>query len=80
MKRSNETAFTDKEGRKVRRVLSNRLVETFLIEPSQWYIDNVLKPAQEQYKKAREQEKREEKIAQKMREMAERELKKEGEL
>lgn len=79
MKRPSEITFTDKEGKKVRRVLKNRLIETSLIEPSQWYIDNVLKPAQEQYKKARDQEKREEKIAQKMREIAMKELEKEAE-
>lgn len=77
MKRFNETTFIDKEGKKVRKVLDNGFIETSLIEPSQWYIEKILKPMQRRYKEAQDREKREEKIVQKMREMAERELEKE---
>lgn len=77
MKTSNETIFIDKEGKKVRRILKNKLIETSLIEPSQWYIEKILKPMQRQCEETRDQEKRELKIVQKTREMAERELEKE---
>ena len=77
MKRPSEITFTDKEGKKVRRILKNRLIETVLIEPSQWYIEKILKPMQQQCKETRDREKREERIVQKTREIAERELEKE---
>lgn len=67
----------DKEGKKTEEVLSNGLKITTLIEPSAWYVDNVLKPMQEERAQRKQNNEYEEKIQQKMREMAEKELEKE---
>lgn len=67
----------DKEGKKLKRKLLS-YTETYLIEPSQWYIDNELKPSQEISKRMRKDMERDEQIARKIREMAIRELEKEN--
>jgi len=69
--------FTDKEGKKRRRLFDNGLEETILVEPSQWYIDNVMKLDQVSSAERKKRMKKTEKIAQKLREMAEKELEKE---
>lgn len=75
-----KTEFTDKEGKKVRKVFGSGLVETILVEPSQWYKDNVQKPMQEQAQKRKKEMEKSQKIAEKMRDMAIKELEKDGEL
>lgn len=72
--------FVDKEGRKIRRHLSGGITEEVLIEPSEWYIENKLKPIQESIKEIRKKEEKDKKIQEKLREMAEKELEKEGKL
>lgn len=69
----------DKDGKKLKRKLLG-YTETTLIEPSQWYIDNRLKPSQEAGERVRKEEERNVKIAEKMREIAIKELEKEEKL
>lgn len=72
--------FSDKEGKKIRRHLSGGITEEVLIEPSEWYKENILKPIQQMQKRVKEQGEKEAKIQKKLREMAEKELEKEGKL
>ena len=65
----------DKEGKKLQRK-SNGYTQSLLIEPSQWFIDNEIKPSQENGNRIRKEEKYNEKVALKMREIAEEALKK----
>ncbi len=74
-----EIEVTEKEGKKIRRFFSNGLVETKLVA-SQWYKDNIQKPLQEQAKKNKKEFEKNLKIAEKMRNMAIKELEDEGEL
>ena len=69
-----KVTYVDKEGKKVQRGFRNGVKETSLVEPSQWYIDNVMKPDQVKNAEREEKMERERKIARKMREIAEREL------
>lgn len=69
--------FEDREGKKRRIIFQNGIGEISLIEPSEWYIKNILKPLQKQNAKVAKQIEKEEKIQQKLREMAEKELEKE---
>jgi len=75
-----EEYFTDNEGKKKREVYSNGIEVITLLEPSQEYIDKVLKPLQIEDEKIRQQEERERLVYEKMRELAIKELKKEGKL
>ena len=72
--------FTDRDGQKVQKGFRNGIKETLLVEPSQWYKDNVLKPKYEANRLWWERQEKEEKIQRKIREIAERELEKEGKL
>lgn len=69
--------FEDKEGKKKRIKHIDGLETIILVKPSQWYIDNVLKPIQKQDRMNKVQEEQETKISQKMREIAIREIEKE---
>ncbi len=71
--------YTDKEGKKQKKRFRSGLSEILLIEPSQWYIDNKLKPSAEISKQAIVKLEHDEKVALKMKEIAERELEKEEE-
>lgn len=62
--------FEDREGRKRKIIFRNKIEEISLIEPSEWYVENVLKPLQKQNAKVAKQIEKEEKIQQKLREMA----------
>ena len=75
-----EIEVTEKEGKKIRKFFNNGLVEIVLVEPSQWYKDNVQKPLQEQAQKNKKEFEKNLKIAEKMRNMAIKELEDEGEL
>ena len=69
--------YNDKEGMKTEEILPNELKITILAEESEWYTNNVLLPMQEERAQRKQNFDREEKIAQKMREIALRELEKE---
>ncbi len=64
----------DKEGTKTEEVLPNGLKITTLVEPSSWYIDNVLKPMQEERNSRKQKFEEAERIGRKMIEIAKREL------
>ena len=68
--------YNDKEGRKTEKILPNKLKITTLVEESEWYTNNVLIPMQEERAQRKQAFDREEKIAQKVREIALRELEK----
>lgn len=72
--------FEDREGKKRKIIFQNKIEEISLIEPSEWYIKNILKPLQKQNAKVAKLIEKEEKIQQKLREMAEKELEKEEKL
>ena len=82
MARTYKVKFANKEGQKIQRRFNNGIVETLLPvgKESEWYIENVLVPAQEQVKAERKEHERKFKIQRKLTEMAEKELEKEGEL
>jgi len=73
--------FSDKEGKKIRRHLPGKITEETLGgEVSEWYIENVLKPRRKIEREMREKEEKDKKIQQKLREIAEEKLEKEGKL
>lgn len=72
--------FKDKEGRKIKRRFEGGIEENTLVEPSDWYIENVLEPTQEMQRKHKEQVENNIKIQKKLKEIAEKELEKEGKL
>ncbi len=74
-----KVTYTKKEGKIFEEGYRSGRKNIELREPSQWYIDNILKPLQEEAVKDHEYEKRQIKIANKMKEMAEKELEKEDE-
>lgn len=73
--------FSDKEGKKIRQYLPGGITEEILGgEVSEWYIENVLKPRRKIEREMREKEEKDRKIQEKLREIAEEKLEKEGKL
>jgi len=71
--------YIDKEGKKEQREFRSGIKIISLLEPSNWYKKNVLKPAQEEYEKEKKDLEHKSKIQEKLKEMAEKELEKEEE-
>jgi len=71
--------FIDREGKKERRIFKAGITEEILIEPSPEYLDK-LKESEEQNKREREDREKQRRIQEKIKEIAERELEKEGKL
>lgn len=73
-----ERSFTDKEGNKVERRLVGGIIETSLPADgeSEWYISNVIKPMQEESRQREQHFKKEIKIQQKIRKLAEESMQK----
>ena len=80
MKIKKITTYTDKEGSKKKTIYEGKKSDIVLITPSDWYIENEMKPRQDKIKEREEKERRDKMIQQKLREIATIELKKEGKL
>ncbi|GAH52630.1 unnamed protein product [marine sediment metagenome] len=72
--------FTDKEGEKEEVEFLGGIKQTLLLKPSSWYVKNLLKPIKEEQKREEKRIEHKSKIQEKLREIAERELEKEGKL
>ena len=66
--------FTDQEGKKTEEVFPNGVRIVTLVEPSAWYIANVLEPMKQERIQRQQGFNQAEKLSKKMREIAKREL------
>jgi len=72
--------YMTKKGKIKEKGFQNGLKSIQIIEPSQWYEDNVMKPHRVIAQKERDYEEKQLKVARKMKEMAEKEIEKERKL
>lgn len=80
MARPYKTTYVDEDGKKIQRGFRSGIVETVHTDVTPEYQHQKLDPIMEQYRKEKKQREKDSKIQAKLKEMAEKELEKEGKL